>query len=78
LIIKSLKRLAKEAKFFELLVDYSRAKSIEEKKFYHEKLQALSPKELREVNDIEAYKYITEPLHIIIAEMAELNVLKTQ
>jgi uncharacterized protein (TIGR02147 family) len=76
LIIKSLKLSAKEAKFFELLVDYSRAKSIEEKDFYHEKLQALSPKELREVNDIEAYKYITEPLHIIIAEMAELNVFK--
>lgn len=76
MIIKSLKLSAKEAKFFELLVDYSRPKSIEEKDFYHEKLQALSPKELREVNDIEAYKYITEPLHIIIAEMAELNVFK--
>lgn len=76
LIIKSLKLQGKEAKFFELLVDLSRAKSMEEKELYRERLQALSPKELREVSDIEAYKYITEPLHIIIAEMTELKVFK--
>ncbi len=76
LIIKSLKLQGKEAKFFELLVDLSRAKSMEEKDLYLERLKAISPKELREVDDIEAYKYITEPLHIIIAEMSELKTFK--
>lgn len=76
ILIKNLKLNGKEAKFFELLVDLSRSKSVEEKDFYLEKLQALSPKELREVSDIEAYKYITEPLHIIIAEMTELSEFK--
>lgn len=76
LLINNLKLSGKEAKFFELLVDLSRAKGVEEREYYLEKLQALSPKELREVNDIEAYKYITEPLHIIIAEMTELKDFK--
>ena len=49
---------------------------MEEKDLYLDRLKALSPKELREVDDIEAYKYITEPLHIIIAEMAELKTFK--
>jgi len=76
ILIKNLKLGNKEAKFFELLVDLSRSKSVEEKEYYLEKLKSLSPKQLREVSDIEAYKYITEPLHIIIAEMVELEEFK--
>jgi uncharacterized protein (TIGR02147 family) len=76
LLIKSLKLQGKEANFFELLVDLSRAKSIEERELYLERLQKLSPRPLREVNDIEAYKYITEPLHIIIAELTQLKGFK--
>lgn len=76
LLIKSLGLDKKEAKFFELLVDLQRAKSIEEKEVYLERLKLLSPKELREVNDIDAYKYITEPLHIIVAEMTMLPKFK--
>lgn len=72
LLVKSLDLEKKEAKFFELLVDLQRAKSLEEKEIYLERLKQLSPKALREVNDIDAYKYITEPLHIIIAEMTTL------
>jgi len=76
LLIKSLGLEKKEAKFFELLVDLQRSKSIEEKELYLARLKQLSPKELREVNDIDAYKYITEPLHIIIAEMTTLPKFK--
>lgn len=73
LFLRSLKLEKREAKFFEILVDLQRAKSVEEKDLYLEKLKQLSPKELREVDDIEAYKYITEPIHIILAEMTELK-----
>lgn len=76
LFIQSLKLDKKEAKFFEILVDIQRAKSIEEKDIYMERLDQLSPKKLREVNDIEAYKYITDPLHIIVAEMTTLPKFK--
>lgn len=76
LFIQSLKLDKKEAKYFEILVDIQRAKSIKEKELYMERLTQLSPKKLREVSDIEAYKYITDPLHIIVAEMTALPKFK--
>lgn len=75
-LITSLKLNAKESKYFEALIDYSRAKNLEEKEFYHQRMQALSPKELREVEDLVAYKYHVDPLHHIIGEMTELKTFK--
>ena len=77
LLIKSFKMEKKEASFFEILVDLQRAKSIEEKEMYLERLKALGPKEVREVSEIEAYKFISEPLHGFILEMTQLKDFKS-
>jgi len=71
--IKSLKLNKQEERYFEALVDFQRSKSIDEKELYKERLEKLSPTPLREVSDLEAYKYITDPLHIILAEMTQLK-----
>lgn len=63
----------KESNFFEALVDFQRAKRPEEKEFYQKRLETLSPKELRKVEDFEGYKYLSDPLHIILAELTELK-----
>ncbi len=72
-LITTLKLTSKEAKYFEALVDYQRAKDSEEKEFYKEKLEKLSPSKLREFEDLEAYKVITDPIHIAISEMTQLK-----
>jgi uncharacterized protein (TIGR02147 family) len=77
LFIKSFKLDKKEASFFEALVDLQRAKSIEEKEMYTERLKALGPKTVREVSEIEAYKFISEPLHSFILEMTQLKGFKS-
>lgn len=72
-LISSLKLEPKESKYFEALVDFSRAKTNEEREFYRERLQSLSPKELREIEDVMVYKFFVDPLHCILCEMAELK-----
>lgn len=72
-LIQSLKLNKKDAKYFEALVDFQRSKTIEEKDFYRERLEKLSPTPLRELNDLEAYKYITDPVQIVLAEMTQLK-----
>jgi uncharacterized protein (TIGR02147 family) len=76
-LLKSLKLKSKEAKYFEVLVDFHRSKSIDEKSYYKDQLEKLSPVPLRELNDLEAYKYITDPVHIILAEMTQLKSFKS-
>ena len=73
LLIKSLKLQKKEASYFEALVDLQRAKSIEEKKMYNDRLKLLAPKETRETHDVEAYKFVSEPLHVFLFEMTQLK-----
>ncbi|MAZ50022.1 MAG: hypothetical protein CME65_15780 [Halobacteriovoraceae bacterium] len=72
-LIKTLKLDKEEAKYFELLVDLSRAKKPEEIDFYKDKLAKLSPVPLREIHDLEAYKYLTDPIHFTVAEMTQLK-----
>lgn len=72
-MISTLKLNKDEAKYFEVLVDLQRAKTPEETDYYKVKLDKLSPVPLRELNDLEAYKYITDPVHLILAEMTQLR-----
>ena len=72
-LIKSLKLSGKQREYFEALVDFQRAKSIQEKEFYQNRLKKLAPGELLEINDVEAYKYLTDPIHFILAEMTQLK-----
>jgi uncharacterized protein (TIGR02147 family) len=75
-ITKSLKFDGKEAKYFEALVDFQRSKSHEEKELYRDRLEKLAPGELREVDDLEAYKFITDPMHIVISELTQVKGFK--
>lgn len=59
-----------------MLVDFDRSKNFDEKEFYREKLENLSPRPIREINDLEAYKYVTDPVHIMLAEMTQLKGFK--
>jgi uncharacterized protein (TIGR02147 family) len=56
-----------EAQYFEVLIDYEKAKSQKEKEFYHSKLVKIRPlqNEVKFV-EIENFKYFQEPLHAII------------
>ena len=72
-LIKTLKINKKEAKYFEVLVDFHRSKDSEEKRYYQIELEKISPKPLREIHDLEAYKIITDPIHIILSEITQLK-----
>lgn len=72
-VIATLKLNKEEGKYFEVLVDYHRAKTPEDSKYYKDKLEKLSPVPLRELDDFEAYKYFAEPAHFILAEMTQLK-----
>ena len=76
IFIKTLKLDKQELRYFEILVDFQRSKTPQEKEFYLDRLRQLSPKPLREINDLEAYKYITDPIHIILAELTQLKSFK--
>jgi uncharacterized protein (TIGR02147 family) len=77
LLIKSFKMEKKEANYFEALIDLQRSKSIEEKEMYSERLKAMGPKETREVSEVEAYKFFSEPMHGFILELSQQKGFKS-
>lgn len=72
-LLKSLKLEKKEQRYFETLIELHRAKTVETKRLYREKLIELSPEKLRNYEDIENYKAITDPLHFMICELSQLK-----
>lgn len=77
-LVKNLKLDVKEAKYLDALVDYQRSKTDEEKAQWMKRLNELSPKISREINDYEVFNYINDPLHFIIAEITQLKGFKKQ
>ncbi|MCO4756338.1 MAG: TIGR02147 family protein [Bacteriovoracaceae bacterium] len=71
-IAKSLELSVGETMYFETLVDYEKAKTVDEKNIYYERLNHLRPQK-REVKflDVEHYKYFQNPLHSIIRTLIE-------
>lgn len=67
LIIETLKMNPSEAKYFQVLIDFEKAKTQEEKAYFHSKLTEIYPKD-NEVKFIETqkYKFYQEPLHDFI------------
>lgn len=67
LLVESLKMTQAEAQYFEVLIDYEKAKTQKEKEFYHSKLIKIRPQK-NEVKfvELENFKYFQEPLHAII------------
>ena len=72
-LLKSLKLDTKSIKYFEAMVDLQRSKSEEERELYRERLSKLAPTELRTIDDLETYKVISDPLHIILSELSQVK-----
>ena len=72
-IIRSLDLSSEEGIYLETLADFSKAKSPEQKILYLKRLQSLSPRSEISANTVEAFKFISDPLHTSIMEMTELR-----
>lgn len=76
LFIKSLELTPKEGIYLETLVDFERARDIEQKDFYQERLRDMAPKESLSFREVECFRYLKDPLHMIILEMTHLQDFK--
>jgi uncharacterized protein (TIGR02147 family) len=74
--IQSLKLKTKEAKYFEAMIDFQRAKDASEKEMYYDRLKEIAPGEIKDAVEVESFKYISNPLHYFILEMTELKNFK--
>lgn len=71
-IIQSLNLNTNEARYFETLIDFEKAKTVEEKEIYYQRLTHLRPsKQKIQALEIENFKYFQNPLHSIIRTMIE-------
>lgn len=72
LIIESLKMSPSEAKYFQALIDFEKAKTQEEKAYFHTKLTEIYPKD-NEIKFIETqkFKFFQDPLHDIILTLMD-------
>ncbi len=75
-ISKSLKLGSKETLYFETLVDYSKAKDLEHKNFYKDRLKELSPSPKLSFYELESFHFIKNPLNGAIIEMTTLSDFK--
>lgn len=75
--VQSLGLNSKEAMYFETLVDFEKAKTVEERDIYYKRLTHLRP-DKREVQhlELENFKYFQNPLHSIIGVMLERSDFK--
>lgn len=71
--ISSLELSPDEGLFLETLVEMEKAKSIQQKCFYEERLKALSPRPPLGFFEIESFKFLGNPLHTAILEMSDLK-----
>lgn len=75
-LIKNLKLTQKEGLFLETLIELNRSKSPTQKELYLNRLRELSPKHRINVQELENFKYLSEPLHMLIREMVDLPQFK--
>jgi uncharacterized protein (TIGR02147 family) len=65
----------REKLYFDLLVKFSRSKSVSESDFYLETLKEIKPKNLPSMEIVDNFEIQKEPLHYFIMEMAEFGKL---
>lgn len=73
LFIKNLSLDTQEGLYFETLVDIQRARNIDEKELYLQRLKTLSPRKEIRMLEVESYKHLKNPLHAILIEMTALK-----
>ena len=59
--------------YFQALINLGRARSMEEKNYYYEKLNRLRPCGSIKIPRYESFKYLSNPIHTIILEMTSLR-----
>ena len=71
--IQSLNLNANEGLYFESMVDLSRAKSMEEKTLYIDRMKALAPNVNKVTfTELESFRMLKDPIHFFISEMVML------
>ena len=76
-IIQSLGLTTNEAMYFETLVDFEKAKTVEEKDIYYKRLTHLRPSKRKVQHlELENFKYFQNPLHSVIGVMIERSDFK--
>lgn len=76
LLVNSLSLSPQEGLYFEALIDLQRAKKQEEKQYYSDRLNSLSPKEHITFFELESFRFFKDPTHFALLEMTELKDFK--
>jgi uncharacterized protein (TIGR02147 family) len=76
-LISSLGLNAHEGLYFESMIDLSRARSVEEKTIYLERMKTLSPKQTVMFTELESFRMLQNPLHFFVAELAHQKDFKS-
>lgn len=72
-ISNSLNLAPKESLYLETLIDFNRAKSMDSKMYYQERLQELAPGEKLSFYEVEAFHCLKNPLNGAIVELTNLQ-----
>lgn len=75
-LAKSLNLNQKEALYLETLVDFSKAKTMEHKSYYKDRLQNIAPGERLKFHEIETFHYLKNPLNCAIIELTTIKDFK--
>lgn len=76
-LITSLGLNAHEGLYLESMIDLSRARSVEEKTIYLERMKTLSPKQTVMFTELESFRMLQNPLHFFVAELAHQKDFKS-
>ncbi len=76
LLIDNLKLPIHEGLYLNTMVDLQKARTIKEKEIYVERLRSLSPKAKLNMHEVETFRSLKNPLHIIITELSCLKGFK--
>ncbi len=69
--VKSLNLNPKEGLFLENLIELGRSKNPFQKEFYLDRLNDLSPKHKIKVCELENFKYLSDPVHMLLRELVD-------
>lgn len=75
-LAESLKLSPKESIYLETLIDFSKAKTMEHKTYYKDRLQDLAPGEKLSFYEIETFQFLKNPLNGAIIELTNLKDFK--
>ncbi len=75
-LIQTFKMTPKEGLYLEGLIDLKKAKSLDQRQMYLERLKELSPLKSEEIFEMDTFKVISHPLHTTLLELTCLRDFK--